>query len=184
MPDDPLAWETLEQSIAYRCPGFDIVSEQVRLPNETETDFDYLKEPPSVAILPFTADNEIVIIEEWRQAVKRISTGLPVGTRDPDDETLVQSATRELAEETGYEAGSLEHLITVEPANGIASVELHVYVARDCQASGTQDLDHDESIRVRTTTPADLFQSVADGEIRDGRTVMAVSYYRMMHCEK
>ncbi|WP_331234934.1 NUDIX hydrolase [Natronorarus salvus] len=175
--DDPLAWETLDRRITYRCPGFDVVTEDVRLPDGEETEFDYLSEPESVCILPFTPEGDVVCIEEWRQAVSRVSYGLPVGGVEPGDTDLEAAAGRELAEETGHEAESLSPLLTVEPANGIADSVMHFFVARGCRDRAEQRLDFDESIRVSTTTFPDLREAVAAGEVRDGRTVLALSYY-------
>ena len=179
MSDDSLAWETLDRRVAYTCPGFDVVNETVRLPDGTETDFDYLSEPPSVCILPFTPDGDVVCIEEWRQAVDRVNRGLPVGGTEPDDDDLETAARRELAEETGYEADRLDRLVTVEPANGIADAVLHVFVAHGCEPSAEQRLDHDESIRTAPTPYESLLEAVRAGDARDGRTVLAVSYYQL-----
>jgi ADP-ribose pyrophosphatase len=173
----PLAWETLDRRTSYTCPGFDVVTEDVRLPDGTETDFDYLSEPESVCVLPFTPDDEVVCIEEWRQAVSRVSYGFPVGGVESEDTDLEAAARRELAEETGHEADSIEPLLTAEPANGIADSVMHFFVARGCRPDGEQRLDFNESIRVRTTSLADLREAVAAGEVRDGRTVLALSYY-------
>ncbi len=179
MSPDPLTWRTIEQEVAYSCPGFDVVNETVQLPDGTETDFDYLTEPPTVAILPFTPDGEVVLIEEWRQAVSRVNRGLPAGGVEPDDESLEAAAHRELTEETGYEAETLEPLVTVEPANGIADLLLHFFVARGCRPTANQQLDHNESIRVTTSTLEDLTEAVGSGEVRDGRTALGVTYYRL-----
>lgn len=179
MSDDSLAWETLDRRVAYTCPGFDVVNESVRLPDGAETDFDYLSEPASVCVLPFTPDGDVVCIEEWRQAVDRISHGLPVGGTEPEDDDLEAAARRELAEETGYEADRLESLVTVEPANGIADAVLHFFVARGCRPTAEQQLDHNESIRVSPTPFERVLDAVRDGDVRDGRTVLAVSYYRL-----
>jgi ADP-ribose pyrophosphatase len=88
MADDAdLAWETLDATTAYTCPGFDVVRHDVRLPDGTEAAFHYVSEPPSVVVLPFTADGEVVVIEEWRQAVDRASYGLPAGWLEAGNET-------------------------------------------------------------------------------------------------
>ena len=179
MPTDPLAWETLERDVAYSCPGFDVINEAVRLPDGTETEFDYVSEPASVCVLPFTPDGDVVCIEEWRQAVDRVNRGLPVGGTEPDDDDLEAAARRELAEETGHEAEDLEPLVTVEPANGIADSVMHFFVARGCRPTAEQRLDHNESIRPLTLPFDDLLEAIRDGEVRDGRTVLAVSYYRL-----
>lgn len=175
--DDSLAWETLQSSVGYTCPGFDVRHEVVCLPDGTETDFDYVDEPPAVVVLPFTPAGDVVYIEEWRQAVGRVNRGLPAGTMEPDDDEPATAVRRELAEETGYEAGTVEHLVTVEPANGIANSVHHHYVARGCEPTAEQRLDFDESIRVGTTSYESLLADLREGELRDGRAVTALSYY-------
>lgn len=176
---DPLTWETVESWVAYDCPGFEIVHDEVRLPGDHRTDFDYLSDVPSVVVLPFTSDGDVVVIEEWRQAVGRVNRGLPAGGTEPGDDDLAQAAHRELAEETGYEAAAVEHLVTVEPANGISDAVNHYYVATDCEPTAEQALDHDESIRVATTSYDALRDEVLAGGIRDGRTVLGVCYYEL-----
>ncbi|SIR73440.1 NUDIX hydrolase [Natronorubrum thiooxidans] len=178
-PTDPLAWKTLDRQVAYTCPGFDVVNESVQLPDGTETEYDYLSEPESVCILPFTPDDDVVCIEEWRQAVSRINRGLPAGGIEPDDDDLEAAARRELAEETGHEADRLEPLMTVEPANGIADAVLHFFVAHDCRPTADQQLDHNESIRVTQLGFDEVLEAVRSGEIRDGRAVLALSYYQL-----
>jgi ADP-ribose pyrophosphatase len=176
---DDLSWETLDSRVAYTCPGFDIIKEDARLPDGTETDFDYLTEGESVVVLPFTADGDVVLVEEWRQAVKRVNRALPAGGLEPSDDDLPAAVRRELTEETGYEAGGVEHLTSVEPANGISDVVFHYFVARDCTPTAEQDLDDNETIRVTTASFDDLRTAVSENEIRDGRTVLGVLYYAL-----
>ena len=84
-PDDDLAWETLHSDTDYSCPGFDVRRDDVRLPDGTETDFHYVDEPPTVVILALTPDGDVVLVEEWRQAVGRVNRGLPAGGVEDDD---------------------------------------------------------------------------------------------------
>ena len=174
---DDLTWETLDTHTAYECPGFEITHESVMLPDGTESDFDYLSEPPAVVVLPFTTESEVVVIEEWRQAVKRVNRGLPVGSVESTDEDLAAAAHRELREETGYEADRVERLCSTEPANGAADSVHHYFVAHECEPAGKQDLDFNESIQPSTTTIDDLRDAIRTGEIQDGRTVTGVLYY-------
>jgi ADP-ribose pyrophosphatase len=174
-----LAWETLDSMTEYTCPGFDVVRDDVRLPDCTETAFHYVSEPPSVVVLPFTVDGEVVVIEEWRQAVDRASYGLPVGGLEAGDADLLATARRELTEETGYAAGSVERLATYEPANGLFDSVFHYAVAQNCEPTGEQALDHNESIRVDTATFETLRERALSGELRDGRSALGVLQYAL-----
>jgi ADP-ribose pyrophosphatase len=177
--DEELAWTVDSSHVAYECPGFDVVHDEVTLPDGTRTDYDYVSEPPAVVVLPFTPDGDVVVIDEWRQAVGRVNHGLPAGSVEPGDDDLALAARRELREETGYEAGSVEPLTTVEPSNGIGNSVHHHLVARDCEPSADQELDHDESIRVDTRPYDDLLSAARDGDLRDGRAVTALCYHEL-----
>lgn len=184
-PPDDLAWTTLDSTIDYTCPGFDVRLDRVRYPDGSEGEFHSVSEPESVVVLPFSGDSdpdrveddELVVIAEWRQAVGRVNYGLPAGSVDPGDDDLAETARRELTEETGYVADSVEPIVSTEPTNGNADAVHHYFVARGCRPDGEQDLDHNESIRVETTTFGDLRERVLAGEIRDGRTVLGVLFY-------
>jgi ADP-ribose pyrophosphatase len=178
-PDPELSWTVRDSWVAYDCPGFEVRHDEVTLPDGTETDFDYLAEPPAVVVLPFTPDGEVVCIEEYRHAVGRVNFGLPVGTVEDADTDLGTAAHRELAEETGYAAEAVESLTTVEPANGIANSVHHYFVATGCTPERRQDLDFDESIRPTTVDYDDLRAAASEGRLRDGRTALAVAQYEL-----
>ena len=180
MTDDPLRWEMLDTGIDYTCPGFDVRRDDVRLPDGTETDYHYVDESPAVVVLPLTPDGDLVVIEEWRQAVDRINRGLPAGSMEGDEEPT-DAAHRELREETGYEADRIEHLLTTEPSNGIANSVHHHVVAYDCEPTAEQQLDNNESIRVDVVDYDEYRDSVVGDELHDGRSALALLQYEFTH---
>ncbi|MFB6157541.1 MAG: NUDIX hydrolase [Haloferacaceae archaeon] len=176
---DPLAWERTDTGIDYACPGFEVRRDDVRLPDGTETDYHYVDEPPAVVVLPFTPEGDVVSIDEWRQAVGRVNRGLPAGSVEPDDDDLAAAARRELCEETGYEAGRVEHRLTVEPSNGVANSVHHHFVARECEPTAGRDLDDNESIAVRVRDYDALLAAAVDGDLRDGRSALALCHHEL-----
>ncbi|OYR74389.1 NUDIX hydrolase [Halorubrum ezzemoulense] len=191
-----LAWETLDSDIDYACPGFDVRRDEVRFPDGETDGFHYVDEPPAVVVLPLTPDGDVIVIDEWRQAVGRVNRGIPAGTMEPEDgaagdggpagrepttAAVERAAARELAEETGYEADAFERLTTVEPTNGMANAVHHHVLATGCEPTAERELDHNESIAVETVPYDDLLTAVVDDELRDGRAVTAVLWYELLH---
>jgi ADP-ribose pyrophosphatase len=174
MDESDLAWETLDSELDYTCPGFDVVREDVRLPDGTDAEFHHVSEPPSVVVVPFTDDGEVVVIREWRQAVNRVNLGLPAGGLEPDDTDVLAAARRELLEETGHEPDGLDRIATHEPANGLFDSMFHNVVARGCTPTSAQRLDDNESIAVETIGFDELREQAASGQLRDGRSALAV----------
>ncbi len=175
---DPLAWETLDSTTDYDCPGFTVRRDEVRLPDGTETAFHSVENGDSVVILPFTEDGDVVLIEEWRQSVERVNRGLPAGNVE-GDEPLAEAARRELAEETGYEAAAVEFLVAHEPSNGLLDATFHYFVAHGCEPTGQQALDDNESIRVTTARFDELRDAALGGGMRDGRSALGVLQYAL-----
>jgi ADP-ribose pyrophosphatase len=176
---DSLSWETTDSAVDYTCPGFDVRRDDIVLPDGTASEFHYVDEPPAVVVLPFTPDGHVVFIEEWRQAVGRVNRGLPAGTVEDHDTDFAVAARRELAEETGHEAGAVEHLCTVEPANGLLNSVHHYFVAYDCEPTAEQELDFNESIRVSVEAYDDVLDAALDGELRDGRAMVGLLRYEL-----
>jgi ADP-ribose pyrophosphatase len=87
-----------------------------------------------VIIVPVLDDGTILFVEQFRPPVDAICIEFPAGlsgdATDTADEQLVEAARRELLEETGYEAATLEFLATASPSAGLTSEVMSYYVAR------------------------------------------------------
>jgi len=108
-------------------------------------------------------------------AVDETLIELPAGTREPN-EPPQQTARRELAEETGYRAEQFELLATLTTSPGILDERMYVYLATRL-TPGPTDLEAGEQIATRLATWPEALAMVADGRIRDAKTVAGLLYY-------
>ena len=129
----------------------------------------------AVVILPFLTDNDIILIRNARFAIGQELWELPAGTLTPD-ELPEDCATRELKEETGYDASSIEPLGSFFNAPGWSTFRLFSFVARGLTA-GMQQLEKDERIDVHVVSMADVCSMIVKGQIADGKTLASLAIY-------
>ena len=117
----------------------------MRLPDGREVGWDLLDTPATVAVLPLTPEGRVVVVGQYRPGPGRVVVSIPGGLVDTG-ESPQEAAARELLEETGYRAGSLEVVGAVNPTNAIRP--WYAAVARDCVRVAEQALDEHEHIEV------------------------------------
>lgn len=131
--------------------------------------------PGASVILPVLEDGSIVMIRNYRFAVDEHLLELPAGTLDDEEDPQI-CAARELTEETGYTAGTLEKLGQYYTIPGTADEILHAYLATDL-AAGPQQLETYENITVEVFSQKQVRQMIADGTIHDAKTIVALTLY-------
>lgn len=131
--------------------------------------------PGAVVVLPILDDGRIVMIRNHRFAVDETLWELCAGTLEPGEEPAV-TAGRELVEETGYSAASVEPLTTFYTSPGICDEKMYAYLARGLTEVG-QQLEATEQIEVELLTHGEVMRLVEEGQIRDGKTIATLLYY-------
>jgi ADP-ribose pyrophosphatase len=97
---------------------------------------------------------------------------VPAGTREPDEPPL-ETARRELAEETGYRASHWEELAAYYPSPGIMDERMWIYVARGL-TEGEHAREPNEEIENLLIAWDEALAMIKRGEIQDGKTMLAV----------
>ena len=136
---------------------------------------DVVIHPGAVAILPILDGERVVMIRNYRYAVEQELWELPAGTREPN-EPPIETARRELEEETGYRAGSLTPLTEFYTSPGFVTERMHVFLASDLTSVG-QGLEDTEQISVEIMDMAEAHRKLIDGEFLDGKTVAILGMY-------
>ena len=136
---------------------------------------DVVVHPGAVVILPILPDRRIVMIRNHRHTVDRELWELPAGTREPEEEPI-DTARRELEEETGYRAGHISPMIQFYTSPGICTELMHAFVATDLTPVG-QRLEVDERIVAEPISATEVRRRLIDGEFVDGKTIAVLGTY-------
>ena len=133
--------------------------------------------PGAVMILPLVDEDHVCLIRNYRPSVDQTLIELPAGTLEPGEDPRL-AAERELEEETGYRARSIERLHEFYMSPGILNERMHVYLATGLEL-GEQDLDSGEQIDNLIVTWDEALAMTLDGRIQDAKTLAGLLYYEL-----
>jgi ADP-ribose pyrophosphatase len=146
--------------------------DKVRMPDGSVHQREVVEHPGAVAIVPVLPTGDIVMVRQYRHAVRRRTLELPAGTREPDEDPLI-TASRELREETGYSAQQLSELVRFYVSPGWADEELIIYLAKDIVA-GPSATEPDEDLTLETIAPPDVIDFIRTGDISDSKSIVGL----------
>jgi len=137
-----------------------------------ETTREFVVHPGGVSILAHPAPEEILLVRQYRYPTGETLLELPAGTLEPDEAPL-DTARRELEEETGYLAARMNLLASYYTTPGFTSELMYLYEAFDLTFRA-QRLEDDESIEVVRISHRDAMERLRRGEIRDAKTIVGL----------
>jgi ADP-ribose pyrophosphatase len=164
-------WQILKSEIIFQ-NRLTIVCDELLKPDGSKMEYRYLAGRGSASVLAFTEQNQVVLTQQYRHPLRRTIFDLPAGGIH-EGETPQEAALRELAEETGYIAGTIEKLGHFSPLPGITAHTCHVFLARELQL-GAMNLDEHEVVNVVLKDWEDVVKMVLSNEAIDGSLVYAV----------
>lgn len=175
LPDDAdaqLREETLVSDQVYLGAFLDVRRDQVRLPDGSTAQREYIVHPGAVMIVPLLDDGRLVIERQWRYPLARAMVEFPAGKIDAG-EPPQQCAIRELAEETGYHATEWARAGILHNAIAYSNEGIEVWFARGLTA-GERHLDAGEFLDVNIASADELDEMARRGELTDGKTLIGL----------
>ena len=169
MPPEP--WEQLGSEPVLDDPHYRVRRDTLRLPSGRIVD-DYLvgELDDYALVVAVTPDRQVVLVRQWKQGVRRITLELPGGVID-DGETPVEAGARELREETGFAARSLEPLGSFDVDASKAASQGYVFLARDAERLHEPEAHEMETPEVVLVPLSSLPGLIDRGEICGGTSV-------------
>lgn len=123
----------------------------------------------AAAVVPITDAGEVILVRQYRYAVKAELLEIPAGTME-EEETPESCATRELEEETGYVCKELRKVVAFFTAPGYTTELIHVFVAKGLTRTQMRT-EEDERIRLEVMPLAEALDKVRSGEIQDAKSI-------------
>ena len=151
----------------------------VRFPDGSVGEMDMIRHPGASAIVPFltdvsSADPQLLLIKQYRYAAGQYLYEIPAGRLDPGEDPK-DCAARELREETGCSARSIEFLFTMFTTPGFTDERIHVFMASGLEHGETAH-ESDEFMTVETVTLSRALRLIKEGEIKDAKTALAILF--------
>jgi len=164
--------KTLDQHQIYKGKVVDLSVDRVELPNGGVTELEVIRHPGAAAMVPLTANGDVLLVRQYRYAIKGWLLEVPAGKLDPGEAPEI-CAARELEEEVGHRPGELVSLGWIWTTPGFTNERIWLYLARDLVA-GRQDLEGDEVLTVESVPLGQAVAKAHEGEICDGKSVCAL----------
>jgi 8-oxo-dGTP pyrophosphatase MutT (NUDIX family) len=135
---------------------------------------DIVRHPGAVAVVAIL-DDELVLVRQYRAPIDALLLELPAGIKDNHGEAPIDTAQRELVEETGHRAGHIEPLIKFVNSAGFTDEEMEIFLATDLTEIGASVQGIEEQHMTVERVPLDrAIGLIESGELRDAKSVIGV----------
>jgi len=148
----------------------------ITTPDGEEIDREITRHPGAVAVVPIH-DGHIIFVKQYRAPINRLMFEIPAGRRDVNGEPPTIAARRELVEEIGYDAGSVELLGCFLNSGGFCDERTYVYLGTDLTPADRMFDGAEEAHMDIVRVPLDQIPTlVSDGSIEDAKTLLGLQW--------
>jgi ADP-ribose diphosphatase len=173
--DEHLVEQTISGEKVYGGVLLHVHRDAVRLPDGNVATREYIDHPGAVAIVPLLEGDTVLLERQFRYPHGRVMIEIPAGKIDPGEEPL-ETARRELREETGRVAASWRHLGTIHPLVAYSNERIELFLATGLAAGEGPALEAEEFLETFTLPLGEALEWVRDGRITDSKTTIGLMW--------
>jgi ADP-ribose pyrophosphatase len=164
--------QNLERRVIYRGRKIDLALQAIARPDGSITQREVVLHPGAVALVPMVDPDHVCLVRNHRYAIGKTLLEVPAGTIDPD-ESPDETARRELAEETGYQADRIVRVGEWFVSPGVMNERMFLYLCEDLKPGPTSH-QPDERLQPVIVAWDEALGMVRDGRIEDAKTMLAL----------
>jgi len=174
-------WEASEPETLAETRVFTLRRKRATSPNDPgrSGEFVVIDSPDWVNIVAITADQQVVLIEQFRHGTEEVTLEIPGGTVDPGEDPL-PAGLRELREETGYGGGEAEIIGVVTPNPAFINNHCHTVLVRGVEVRGGPQFDGLEEIRTRLAPLHEVPELIRSGAITHALVIAAFHWLDLL----
>lgn len=144
-----MIWEKLESEYLFQDRWLTVRKDTVRLPQGPVVPSYYVLEYPNwISVIGITKNQEFIVVKQYRHGIGKVGYELCGGMADAEDQSPLETAQREMLEETGYGNGKWKEWMVISANPSILSNLTYCYLATDLELVGEQMLDETEQLSV------------------------------------
>jgi len=165
--------KTLEKKRIYTGTLLKLNADRVSLSGGKTSFREYVSHPGAAAAIPFISDDEIILIKQYRYTISGELFEIPAGIIEKG-ENPEETIKRELIEETGYKANTIQYLGWFYPSVGYTDEKIYLFKASDLELTNNK---HDKEIELEKVSFKKAISMIENGKIIDGKTIIAILIY-------
>jgi 8-oxo-dGTP pyrophosphatase MutT (NUDIX family) len=165
-------WTQKSTKIVYQNRWLSVREDQIIHPNGDEGIYSVIDTNPAVFIVAMNIDKEILLNKQFRYTTGQNTWEIPAGSTDGGDK--LESAKRELEEESGYISKNIIQIGEFQSSNGISSEIGYTYLATELEFTGNSKTEEEAISKVEFYTIDKIKEMIKSGELNDALSLAGI----------
>lgn len=171
-----LTEKTVKQNVVFEGKIIRVRCDDAELPDGKPCKREVVDHAGGASVL-YVREGKVLLVRQFRYPYMEETLEIPAGKLNPGEDPA-QTAARELAEETGWQPASVEHMFTIYPTPGYSAEKIYIYRAHGVR-EGQVHPDEDEFVTAAFYPVDEVLSMIERGEIKDAKTIIAVMSLRL-----